>query len=162
MEGTLVEKAADWNSACLGSLLAGWINQIVRSRNLGLVIGGRAGIRLADDLIRLPSVAFIHWNRCPGRRRPTQEYPRIIPNLIVEFHNRSNTRREMAIKRREYFAAGVELVWEVDPRKRIVTVYTAPTESRVLTEADTLDAGAVLPGFSLPLADLFAELDRRG
>jgi hypothetical protein len=32
----------------------------------------------------------------------------------------------------------------------------------VLAEADTLDGGVVLPGFTLPLRDPFGELDRQG
>ena len=69
---------------------------------------------------------------------------------------------EMAVKRQDYFAAGVELVWEIDPDARTVVVYSSPTQSTTLTAADTLDGGAVLPGFTLPLQQLFAELDRQG
>ena len=43
---------------------------------------------------------------------------------------------------------------------RTVAVLTAPEQSVVLKEAQTLDGGDVLPGFRLPLRDLFAELDR--
>lgn len=66
----------------------------------------------------------------------------------------------MARKRREYFAAGVLLVWEIDPRTRTAAVYTATDRVTVRAEAQTLDGGDVLPGFTLPLRDLFAELDR--
>ena len=68
----------------------------------------------------------------------------------------------MARKRREYFAAGVRLVWLVDPDARTIAVYTAPGSSTLLRQADTLPGGAVLPGFSLSLKELFDELDRRG
>jgi Uma2 family endonuclease len=54
-----------------------------------------------------------------------------------------------------YREAGVPLVWLVDPFKQTVEVFTA-TGERTLTAADTLDGGEVLPGFSLPLAELFA------
>jgi Uma2 family endonuclease len=74
----------------------------------------------------------------------------------------SNTEAEMTRKRQEYFSAGVRLVWMVDPDARTVTVYTAPDQSIVLGEADTLTGDPVLPGFTLPLRDLFAELDRQG
>jgi hypothetical protein len=33
-------------------------------------------------------------------------------------------------------------------------------KSQVLTESDTLDCGSVLPGFKLPLKELFSVLDR--
>ena len=62
----------------------------------------------------------------------------------------------------EYFRAGVRLVWVADPGARTVDVYTAPDQVTRLTEADTLDGGGVLPGFTLPLRDWFAELDRHG
>ncbi len=55
----------------------------------------------------------------------------------------------------EYFRAGVERVWVVFPGAKKVYVYESPTSVRILTAADTLDGGPVLPGFQLPLANLF-------
>ena len=68
----------------------------------------------------------------------------------------------MARKRRENFAFGVRLVWEIDPVTRTVAVFDAPDHSRLLDDSQILDGGDVLPGFALPLADLFGELDRHG
>jgi Uma2 family endonuclease len=68
---------------------------------------------------------------------------------------------EMAAKRRDYFAAGVELVWEIDPDARTVAVYVGVTQVETLGVADTLDGGSVLRGFTLAVQALFAELDRR-
>jgi Uma2 family endonuclease len=73
-----------------------------------------------------------------------------------------NTARELVRKRQEYFAAGVHLVWQVDPHTRTVEVFTAPNQSTVRHEAQTLEGGMVLPGFILPLQELFAELDLQG
>ena len=58
----------------------------------------------------------------------------------------------------EYLAAGTRLVWVVDPRPRTVTAYPADGPPRRYGERDTLDAGAVLPGFTVPVAELFADL----
>jgi len=63
--------------------------------------------------------------------------------------------------RQDYFAAGCRLVWFVDPKARTVTVYTSPKRSRVLRENQTLGDSTVLPGFALPLRQLFAELEPR-
>jgi Uma2 family endonuclease len=76
--------------------------------------------------------------------------------------SQGNTDEEMKRKRDEYFAAGVRLVWLVDPEARTVTVYIAPDQSKLLMQEQTLDGGDVLPGFALALKDLFAELDRQG
>ena len=79
----------------------------------------------------------------------------------MEILSRSNTAAEMAAKRQDYFAAGVRLVWEIEPELRSARVYTDPDTFTTVPETGTLDGGAVLPGFSLPLADLFARLERK-
>jgi Uma2 family endonuclease len=78
----------------------------------------------------------------------------------VEVLSKGNTRQEMARKLKEYFLAGVLLVWYVDPKRRTVTVYTAPDQSVVRSEEETLDGGDVIPGFKLPLRKLFAQVPR--
>ena len=68
----------------------------------------------------------------------------------------------MTVKTGEYFAAGVRLVWLLDPKNRAATVFTAVDDCVTLHQADALDGGTVLPGFTLSLGELFAELDRHG
>jgi Uma2 family endonuclease len=93
---------------------------------------------------------------------PTEPIPDVAPDLAVEVLSAGNTAREMARKRQDYFAAGVQVVWEVNPGTRTVEVFTTPDHSTVLHEAQTLEGGMVLPGFTLPLQELFGELDRQG
>jgi Uma2 family endonuclease len=162
VDGTLVEKAVGIREAILALALAGYLRAFIVPRNLGLVAGPDGAIRLFAGSVRIPDVAFISWDRCPGRRVPTAPIPQIAPDLVVEVLSESNTLAEMARKRGEYFGAGVRLVWEIDPEARTATVYTAADLSTVLDQTQALDGGAVLPGFTLPLADLFAELDRHG
>jgi Uma2 family endonuclease len=162
VEGVLVEKAMGLPESLLACLLIQVLNEFVRPRNLGIVTGEAGTIRLMPGLIRIPDVAFTSWDRMPGRRRPPNPIPDLAPDLVIEVLSRSNTPGEMARKRQDYFGTGVTLVWEADPVARTVAVYTTPTQFTLLTEADTLDGGAVLPGFSLPLRDWFGELDRQG
>jgi Uma2 family endonuclease len=162
VEGVLLEKVMAWNESGLAVFLAGLLNAFVIPRNLGVVTGPDGTVELMADLVRIPDVAFTRWERLPGRRRPTAPVPRLAPNLAVEVWSPSNTPAEMAAKRADYFAAGVELVWEVQPDKRIITVYTSATAATTLGENDVLSGGNVLPGFTLPVRDLFAELDRHG
>jgi Uma2 family endonuclease len=79
----------------------------------------------------------------------------VVPDLVVEVLSKGNTKGEMSRKLEEYFGAGVRLAWVVDPRKRTVRVHTTATRSRLLREPDELDGGEVLPGFRLPLTELF-------
>jgi Uma2 family endonuclease len=162
VDGVLVEKAMGFQESCLAGVLYAQLWLFVHSRNLGLVTVPDGMVRLATNLIRIPDVSFTSWDRIPGRRMPTQPVPHLCPDLAVEVLSESNTDAEMDRKRREYFGAGVRLAWFVDPRERTVDVYTAVDQFTTLTENQTLDGGKVLPGFALPLRNLFAELDRQG
>jgi Uma2 family endonuclease len=162
IDGVLVEKAMGYSESVLASLLIELLNAFIRPRNLGLITAPDGTVRLWAGRVRMPDVAFTSWERMPNRRRPPEPIPSLAPDLAVEVLSRSNTPEEMRLKRQDYFKAGVRLVWEIDPEKRTVSVYVAPAGPVVLTAADMLDGGAVLPGFALPLRDLFAELDRQG
>jgi Uma2 family endonuclease len=162
VDGVLLEKVMGYNESTLALVLGAMLHAFILPRNLGIVTGPDGTMEVMPDLVRIPDVAFTSWDRFPGRRRPAVPVPHVAPNLAVEVLSSSNTPGEMAVKRQDYFAAGVELVWEIDPDARTVVVYTSATQSTTLTAADTIDGGAVLPGFALPVQQLFAELDRQG
>ncbi|SRR5579883_2235348 len=162
VDGILVEKAMGFRESVLAMALIAFLRGFVRPRNLGLVAGEGGMMRLAPGLVRIPDVSFISWDHIPGRRMPTEPIPDLYPDLAVEVLSTSNTAAEMLRKCREYFAAGARLVWLIDPVARTVAVYTAPERWTVLDESQTLDGGDVLPGFILPLRDLFTELDENG
>ena len=74
---------------------------------------------------------------------------------------RSNTPAEIERKLAEYFEAGCRLAWIVDPKSHTADVYTSPTDFLHLRPSQSLDGGEVLPGFKLPLKELFASTRRR-
>jgi Uma2 family endonuclease len=82
-------------------------------------------------------------------------------NLAVEVLSKGNTPQEMRRKLNEYFDAGVELVWLIDARARVVEVFTAANVHRTLKVGQTLSGGTVVPGFKLGLRQLFSVLDGR-
>ena len=55
----------------------------------------------------------------------------------------------------DYFSSGCELAWLVDPDSKSIRVFTARTAETTLRLGDILDGGTVLPGFSVPVADIF-------
>ena len=162
VDGVLVEKGMGYEESNLALVLAMALGPWIIGRNLGILSGESGMMRLLPGLVRVPDLAFASWDRIPGRKRPGEAVVPFAPDLAIEVLSRGNTRKEMARKRAEYFAAGARLVWEVDPRKRTVAVFTGPEGPTILDATMTLDGGAVLPGFALALADLFAELDRHG
>lgn len=84
------------------------------------------------------------------------------PTVAVEVHSKGDygpkPEREMADKRADHFEAGTAMVWDVNPRARTVAVYPsdAPGAPRVLGAGGVIDAEPVMPGFRLPLAEIFA------
>jgi Uma2 family endonuclease len=160
VDGTLVEKPM----GLLESYLAGVINRLlgtfVEEHDLGIVSVPDGTLRLMPGLVRMPDVAFISWNQLPNRKCPNEPIPSLYPELAVEVLSESNTRSEMKRKLGEYFSSGAQLVWLVDPIERIVDVYTAPDRFTRLEEGDVLDGGDLLPGFELPLKDLFARVEK--
>jgi Uma2 family endonuclease len=160
VHGILVEKGTDSIDAFLatrlGCLLANYAEE------LGVVVGSDAPYRIGPGLVRLPDVSYVAWDRFPGRMLPRDPICKLAPDLAAEVLSPRNKRREIERKLQEYFLAGVRLVWVVDPTKRTAQVYTAPDQSVVLTEGQTLDGGDVLPGFRLPLQKLFARVPTTG
>ena len=156
VEGTLVEKAMGYEESQIASLLSMFLNIFVRQRKLGIVTGADGTIRLFPGLVRIPDVAFASWSCFPDRKRPKDPIPQIAPDLVVEVLSKSNTKAEIARKLSEYFGVGVRLVWLVDIRKETVRVHTAVDQSVLIKKGQVLDGGAVLPGFRLPLDELFA------
>ena len=156
VDGVLVEKTVgiyeSYLALRLGHLLAGFVER----HRLGIVVGADGMMRLAAGLVRIPDVSFVSWNQLPGRRVPRVPIADLVPDLAVEVISPSNTAREMERKLQDSLAAGVRLVWDVYPEPQEVHVYTAERHD-VLTIDQELSGGDVLPGFGLPLRQLFEE-----
>jgi Uma2 family endonuclease len=159
VDGVLVEKAMGFRESLLVAAVVELIRRFLRGHRLGVVTGADGMMRLFSGRVRMPDVAFVSWDSLPGRRVPDEPIPHLSPDLAVEVLSESNTRGEMALKRQEYFAAGTRLVWQIDPRARTAEVFTSPDVSTELDVTQSLDGGDVLPGFTLSLRELFAELD---
>ncbi len=161
VDGVLVEKAAGCPEALVVTEFACHLGLFIKQGRLGIVTGVNGPFRLRPGLVLSPSLSFITWARLPGRKIPRESIPTLAPDLVVEVLREANTRGEIKRKLREYFDAGVRLVWLIDPRTRTAVVHTSPKASTKLGQGQSLDGGDVLPGFALPLAELFECLDRR-
>lgn len=156
VDGILLEKDVSLKSSRIAADLIGLLQPFVKSRKLGLVTGEQGFLRLTTGRVRGPDVAYIARDRLPGGQEPEQPVPELVPTLAVEVISPGNTKREMEDKLADYFDSGVDLVWYVYPKRKEVVVFTSLNEKRILNEADVLKSEEVLPGFSLIVAELFA------
>lgn len=162
VDGILVLKTWDDRKWQIALRVAVGMQRAVDIENTGAIFGPKCRVFLRHDLIRVPDATFVRWDKVEDTSQiehPVEEWLTVIPDIVMEVFSEGNTAREMAIKLGEYAAAGVKLVWYVDPDAKTVTVYPKGRErgKKVLTEADTLDGGKVLPGFALPVKEIFAK-----
>lgn len=160
VDGVLVEKDMASFESRLAAVLIYFLEDFLTRNNLGAVLAPAGFLELFPGCVRAPDVSFISWSRMPNREFPRQAIAALAPDLAVEILSEGNTAEEMRRKLREYFRAGCRLVWHADPETRTVRVYTSLRRSVLVTEAETLDGGAVLPGFSLPIRKWFARANR--
>ncbi|MGH7171435.1 MAG: Uma2 family endonuclease [Gemmataceae bacterium] len=159
VDGTLVEKAVGFFEDRLGIVLSHFLETYFEEHDLGFCVGAQALMRIVPGRVRLPDVSFISWSKVPNHRVPTKPIADLVPDLAVEVLSKGNTRREMKIKREEYFQGGARLVWEINPKKQSARVYTSPNQFQEIGPDGSLDGGEVLPGFVLPLKRFFARAE---
>ena len=157
VDGTLVEKAVGFEEGRLALRLGHLVSSYLDENDLGVCVGADGIMRIAPGLVRIPDVSFISWDSLPGRESPREPIPDLAPDLAVEVLSEGNTKAEMVRKVREYFDAGVTLVWLIDPKKRTARVFSTVDKSVLVRSDQSLDGGDVLPGFAIRLSDL---LDR--
>jgi Uma2 family endonuclease len=133
------------------------VSAYLEQNDLGTCVGADGMMRIAPGLMRIPDLSFITWDRLLGRESPQEPIPDLAPDLAVEVLSEGNTKAEMARKVREYFAAGVTLVWPIDSKKRTARVFSQLDKSTLIRADQSLDDATVLSGFALRLSDL---LDR--
>lgn len=103
---------------------------------------------------RVPDL--VYW--APGKPQGDDNVS-LPPTLAVEILSPGQPFQDLRDKCRFYRANGVDAAWAVDPDTRTVETFDAGSDGTTLTETDTLTSSA-LPGFELPLGELFAALDR--
>jgi Uma2 family endonuclease len=127
------------------------------SERRGHVLTGEVGlwVRRGPDTVRGADLVFISRERYA--RRSLKGFLNVPPELVVEILSPDDRYGEVMEKLEEYLALGVDLVWIVDPERRYVLAYRSLLEVERFAEGDVLMDEEILPGFSLPVADLFRE-----
>ena len=141
----------------IASVLLISLGAFVQKQGLGRAIG-ESRFQITPEQQRRPDLAFVSFARWPRKKRPPYSAAwNLVPDLAVEVISKSDTAWEVLAKAREYFDAGVRAVWLIYPNLETIHVYSSYSQIEVLTREQTLDGGAVIPGFRLALADLFGE-----
>jgi Uma2 family endonuclease len=118
----------------------------------GIVFDSSAGFILPNGAVRSPDAAWVRRPRLaklPARQR--ERFLPLCPEFVVEIASPSDRLADLQAKMDEYMANGAALGWLIDPASRSVTVYRPGEPTQHVAGADRIDAGPLLPGFSLDL-----------
>ena len=140
----------------VASNFIGELRSFVKPRRLGRVSGTDAGVLLErdPDTVREPDAMFISAERMPLDIRPSG-YSEVIPDIVAEVKSPSDSIAEVDDKARMWRDYGVPLVWAAYPETQTVDVHRADGSIATLYEDDVLDGGEILPGFAVPVSDIF-------
>jgi len=135
------------------------LRSYARKKKKGRAYGDNVGfvVSLPNRKSFSPDAAFYVGARTGGK------FLQGAPVFAVEVRSEGDygprAERKMAEKRADYFAAGTLAVWDADVLiEEVVRCYTAddPETPKVFHRGEIADAGAALPGWSMPVDDLFA------
>ena len=158
VRGALIKMApAGHMSSFYGLSIGAELWAFVRANRLGRVYGADGGFILATnpDTVLAPDASFVRQECVEAVGDATGYFPG-APDLVVEVISPSDRYTEVEEKVAEWLNAGAQMVVVVNPRGRTVKVHRSLTDVVTLTEADTLRGGDVVPGWQLPIANIFA------
>ena len=159
IDGVEVEKPeGNRESMTICSRLSGEILVYAKPKGLGETYV-EALIHLSPIRDRRPSFTYVSYETWPRNQSLlTENAWEIVPELCVEVIRPLSLAVDIEDRLEEYFEAGVKQVWVVYPRNALVKVYRTLRKHTLLGLEDTLTGGELLPGFELPLKELFREL----
>lgn len=141
--------------------LGTYLDTFVGIRHLGRTGGDMTAFKLEQDPdggikgALVPDVFYVSFDRLP----PDADIailPQFAPDLAVEVISESETHMQVLNKTRSYLDHGAAQVWHVIPVLRQVHVFTpADRAGAILSDADTLSGGDLLPGFAIPVRAIF-------
>lgn len=151
--GEIVEVVSNALSSRIAARMLARISFHVETNNLGYVTDAQGGYRVSGEDY-LPDVGFISKAKHP--KGPRDTWVPYAPDLAVEVVSPTDRDSKIAVKVTNYLAAGT-VVWYLYPDEQEVNVCEPGQPAKTLTITDTLDGGALLPGFKVALKDIFPD-----
>jgi Uma2 family endonuclease len=145
------------DTSALTASLTFAIDRHVRELGLGVTLGAGCGYRSwpGQETVRVTDLSFTRHDRLPADRDP-HDYPRWAPDLTVEVVSPFERMVTVIGRITMFLQAGTRLIWLIDPATQTVAIFRQDAAPKTIGEGDTL-GGDVLPGFSVPVAQIFGQ-----
>ncbi len=156
IDGEIVEKMPSFSPSKTSMRIGRFIGNFVDDKDLGYVTGEAGGyVMPVSGNVYNPDVGYISKARLS--EEPEREAP-LPPDLAVEVKSPTDSKRAMRRKAEKYLENGTQIVWLVFPDEREIEVYSLSDEDvRTVGIDGILDGASVLPGFTLPVANIFRD-----
>ena len=87
------------------------------------------------------------WHSAPPESRQPP-FVAVIPNFLAEIVSPANRGPQLLDKVQRYLAAGAQLIWVINARRRQVTIYRPDAEPEIMDDPELLHGEDVMPGFT--------------
>ncbi|MGL5063746.1 MAG: Uma2 family endonuclease [Microcoleus sp.] len=148
----IVQGLFDLISSEIGAELCTLLLNWVKPRKLGRVFESSAGFILPNSDLRVTDVSFVV---AAGLKQSKRYFAELVPDLVVEIKSQSDRLKPLKEKILSFIELGAKLGILIDPDKRTVTIYTATAEPVTLRDGDILSIPELLPGWEVPVAELW-------
>ncbi|MGE0599521.1 MAG: Uma2 family endonuclease [Dehalococcoidia bacterium] len=153
--GELVERPVSKGSTRISTRILALLAHFVWSRKLGNVFQNDLGLQIFSDQskIRFADASFYAHGHEESAEGPG--YLHTAPDLVIEVVSPNDIAGEVDVKVAEYLEAGVRLIWVVYPETKAVQIFRPGGQDSRLAAGGTLSGEDVVPGFELPVSDIF-------
>jgi Uma2 family endonuclease len=158
VDGELKELNVSFLSSFVAGEIYGRLRDFVKPRRLGWVSPEGTSFRCFPDdekRVRRADSAFHRLDRLTAEQAQAEGHCTVVPDLVVEVVSPNDLANELQVKRIEWLDAGAQLVWIIHPLQQTVNAYRADGGFSLFRRTDTLTGEPVLPGFAVPVVDLF-------
>jgi Uma2 family endonuclease len=122
----------------------------------GLSFDSSTGFTLPNGAIRSPDASWVRrerWDALTHDQR--KKFAPLCPDFVVELRSPTDSLSDLHDKMQEYIDNGARLGWLIDPIGKRAYVYRPGQAVEVLDDPATLSGDPVLPGFVLPVRELW-------
>ena len=116
----------------------------------------KSGGRLASEIEQMTSISQLRRpNLAYLTRSKIQTEDESVSEFVIEIISPTDNYLKVKKKLREYFKAGVRVVWQIIPEEQSVHVFTSPTQVTICEGETLCSAAPVVPDFQIPAKDIF-------
>jgi len=157
VDGNLVERNMSVLSSWVGGQIFRRLDEFASTNDLGTVWPADNGYQCFPDdprMVRRADAAFVQKGRLSAEDMKSG-FLKVVPDLVVEVISPNDLAHEVERKVSEYLAAGVRLIWIIEPESRTLRVQRADGSGSLLKGDAVISGESVVPGFEVPLRVIF-------